>query len=603
MGNTCGTLNVHESAVITTWTDKEMRHGPSSCFCYNPCTHSVDKVAITTLKVHQYAVVEDQRDPSKSKYIYGPCIYRLEHPYQSVGPVLNAEVLDQNDYVIVTERNGNKRVETGPKVVQKVFGESYSKVLEAINIAINQYIVLLDKANNATPIRHIRGPAKVYPTPYEEVVPDESNRQNVRPCIQIDANNAIWLKQPDGQVLLVEQPQFYMPNVGEKVERIVQKTLLKESEFCIIITPSGQSVLKMGSNANQRSFFLPPFHKVLPFQMGEKTLEQFHTLPDIIPLSCTIRTSDNVQVKVEMRISFQIFEPELYTKKPVDFYRQISFWVQNELLDAFAQQNFRDFLKHYAASARTVTEASHKTFNEFGIKLLDVQLIHFNCTDAATQSLLDRDIITRVTKQNELLAKEADVEIMKREKEVQMQQMDIEFEKSIKENGMELKRKELDVSLRMKEVDLQIQEEKKRTELMEIKKQNVVKEGAFEGEAQGRAVQAFMAALPSDFTPEQKLGLWTRLRDLEGNAMLYSKVARIEMNTPGTEVKRFDINVEAGAKPFLNQQPMLLPSILGYSGDNGAMSSAGYSGDAATAKSAAQAASSAAKRGPKVSPL
>ena len=41
------------------------------------------------------------------------------------------------------------------------------------------------------------------------------------------------------------------------------------------------------------------------------------------------------------------------------------------------QHKFRDFLKHYAASARTVTEASHKTFNEFGIKLLDVQLIHF----------------------------------------------------------------------------------------------------------------------------------------------------------------------------------------------------------------------------------
>ena len=92
-------------------------------------------------------------------------------------------------------------------------------------------------------------------------------------------------------------------------------------------------------------------------------------------------------------------------------------------------------------------------------------MIHFACVDQATQALLDRDIITRVTKQNELLAREADVEIMKREKEVQMQQMDIEFEKSIKENSMELKRKELDVSLRMKEVDLQIQEEKKRTEL------------------------------------------------------------------------------------------------------------------------------------------
>ncbi len=82
---------------------------------------------------------------------------------------------------------------------------------------------------------------------------------------------------------------------------------------------------------------------------------------------------------------------------------------------------------------------------------------------------------------------------------------------------------------------------------MEIKKQNMVTEGAFEGEAQGRSVQAFMNALPEQFSAEQKLGLWTRLRDLEGSAMLYSKVARIEMNTPGTEVKKFEVNVGTGA--------------------------------------------------------
>lgn len=37
-----------------------------------------------------------------------------------------------------------------------------------------------------------------------------------------------------------------------------------------------------------------------------------------------------------------------------------------------------------------MTEASHKTFNEFGLKLLDVQLIHFTCADPATQTLLDK---------------------------------------------------------------------------------------------------------------------------------------------------------------------------------------------------------------------
>ena len=146
----------------------------------------------------------------------------------------------------------------------------------------------------------------------------------------------------------------------------------------------------MGNQPNQRAFFLPPYHSFLKFKMGNLLLDSFHSLPDFIPLSFTIRTSDNVQVKVDMRISFQLFDPQTYTKKPIDFYTQTSFWVQNALLDEFAQQNFRDFLKHYAQSARAVTEASHATFNEFGIKILDVQLIHFNCLDPETQKLLDQ---------------------------------------------------------------------------------------------------------------------------------------------------------------------------------------------------------------------
>lgn len=94
-------------------------------------------------------------------------------------------------------------------------------------------------------------------------------------------------------------------------------------------------------------------------------------------------------------------------------------------------------------------------------------------------------------------------------------------------------------------------------------------------EAQGRAVQSFMSALPPDFTPDQKLKIWETLRDLERSAMVYSKVSSIEMFAPGTEVKRFDLHVEAGAKKVLQEQPMLLPSILGYSGDGGQSMMAG----------------------------
>lgn len=568
MGSTCGTLNVHETAIVTTWTDRKIRHGPVGCFCYIPCINSVDKRSMTELKIHECALLQDTRDPSLSRYIYGPTLFRLEHPYQNLGPIRPVSILDQNDYIIVTERNGNKRNEIGPRVLQPLHGETYSSIREALNLKINEYIVLQDKANNERPIRHLRGPAKVYPSPYEEPVPEEK-QQIIRKCLEINESQALWVKHADGQILLLDQPQFYMPAVGEVIERIVNKTLLKESEFCIMIMPSGQNVLKMGNVRDQRAFFLPPFHRFLPFKLGEnRTTEIFHTLPDFIPVNFTIRTSDNVQIQMQIRISFSIFETNMYVCKPIDFYTQIIYWTQNELLDTFAQQTFRDFLKFYADSAKKATQAAHETFNEFGIRLLDIQLIQFNCLDPKTQALLDSDIITRVTKQNELLAKEADVEIMKRSKEVELQRMDIDFEKNEKENLISIKKKELDVALRMKEVSLQIQEEHKRTELMEIKKQNVVKEGSFEGEAQGRAIASFLEHLPNELALDKKVELWRDLRELDKSAMIYSKVSSIELYPPGVDVKKFDVRLDKEARPLMDKSPFLLPSILGYSGDN-----------------------------------
>ena len=57
--------------MITTRTGKEVEHGPTGCYCYNPCTNSVEIVPATTLQVNQYVLVEDRRDPNRSKYIYG----------------------------------------------------------------------------------------------------------------------------------------------------------------------------------------------------------------------------------------------------------------------------------------------------------------------------------------------------------------------------------------------------------------------------------------------------------------------------------------------------------------------------------------------------
>jgi len=145
--------------------------------------------------------------------------------------------------------------------------------------------------------------------------------------------------------------------------------------------------------------------------------------------------------------------------------------------------------------------------------------------------------------------------------------MDVEFEKNEKENQITLKKKELDVAVRIKEVELQIEEEKRRSALMEVRRQNAVKEGSFEGQAQGESVRAFMSALPDSMDDEAKIAIWTTLREMEKSAMLYSKVNEISVLPSDAELKKLQITIDSGVKPTLAENPLLLPSILGYSGE------------------------------------
>jgi len=528
---------------------------------------------MTEIKMHEYALLEDTRDPANTKYIYGPTLFRLENPYQRLGYPEKVPVLDQNDFIVVVDRTGVKRTVQGPTVFQPTYGEQWSEVREAIVLQINEFVVIKNGAEVEKPIRVLRGPTKYYPQPYDDIIPEDKSKNTIRKCIEINDTQALWLKRPDGRLYLIDKPQFLMPEVGESLERIINKTILKESEFCIIISPTGENILKTGRSEKDRAFFLPPYFTFLQFQMGQDAkgnniaYDRFSTLPTYIPSSFVIRTAENVQVRLELRISFQIFQPEMYVIKPIDFHSQIRYWVQNEMLDSYAKVTFRDFLKTYADTSISATEKSHAFFNEYGIKVIDVQVINFTCENPDTQKLLDTDIVVNVTKQNELRAKETDVEIMKKEKAVKMEQKDIEFQYAEKENEMALKKKELDVTLRKKEVELQIEEEKRRMELTDIKRQNAVKEGAYEGQAQGESVKAFLDALPSYLKPDDKVSIWNTLRDMDRSAMLYSKVKDVSLMPPGAEYKQFTLNMDNAGKQFAQEQPLLLPSIMGYSAD------------------------------------
>lgn len=297
-------------------------------------------------------------------------------------------------------------------------------------------------------------------------------------------------------------------------------------------------------------------------KVGDKILNIFSILPQYLPNNFTIRSSDNVLIRLDLRISYKIAEPKIFAIKPLEFVNLLN-WTQNELLDLFSKKDFKEFLKTYTDIAFGAIVKSQSFFNEYGIEILDIQIINYKCDDETTQKLLETDIITNITKQNQLKAKEKDVEIMKHENIIIKEKKDLEFVTAQKDNEIALKKKELEMELRTKEVELQIIEEEKRTDLLRVKRNNAVMESEFEGQSQGRSIDSFLRSLPNQVTLEQKLALWMELRNLDKSAMIYSKVQQISMLPPGCDLKQFNITVDKEVKTPIDN-PMIIPQIMGY---------------------------------------
>jgi hypothetical protein len=558
MGNGIGKLrnvNIDEQLVIEDCTGRTLVDGPVMFQSYS--LFSVGrKVKQIELKLNEYVLITNEIEPIKNRYIFGPDIARLSTPWEYFGNKQKCIILDQDDYIVISSPNGEKRTIKGPGVYKPVYGETWTNTSNAIIVPPNHYIVIKDNNDKTNPIKHIRGPTKFIPEPYQTFV--KNGTTELYQCLEITELKGIHLQKADGNIILMDKPMFYMLDVGEKIIKTIDKTVMIASDFCIIKGPDGKTFILDGKDELNRSFFLRPFYEFIGFNIGSEVKYILSILPTFISHKFTIRTNDNVLLDIDLRISYQIFDVKIFGSNPLNFYQHLINWCQNELLDLFAKLTLRDFMKSYSSVALQSITNGTEYFKNFGIQILDIQIINYLCQDKNTQELLNKDIQTHVNKQNELKAKEADILIKEKENiigqkqkdmEVEMTKKDIEVELKKKEmnvkiaekdNEIEMKKKELEIGIRMKEIDLQIEEETKRTKLLDIKRHNAVKEGEFEGKAQGSSVNEFLKTI-ENIKPEEKLEIWNKLRDLEKASMLYSKVGQFNIYPPNADFKVFQL--------------------------------------------------------------
>jgi hypothetical protein len=257
-------------------------------------------------------------------------------------------------------------------------------------VPVNQYIIVQDSNDSDAPIKNLRGPLKFIPQPFQTIckVPAAKGAAAAPAaapavtgpdaylyrCDEVNQLTALHVKRRDGRIDLVDKPQFFMPEVGEEVIKRIARIVMIESDFCILKGPDGVVHIKDGKQADNRSFFLQPFYEFLEFDIGAKKQSILSKLPTFISHQFIIRTSDNVLLELDLRISYQILDPAVFGLNPIPFQSHIVNWAQNELLDMFAKVDLRQFMKAYSSMAIQSIKSGTDYFSNFGISILDIQV-------------------------------------------------------------------------------------------------------------------------------------------------------------------------------------------------------------------------------------
>ena len=206
----------------------------------------------------------------------------------------------------------------------------------------------------------------------------------------------------------------------------------------------------------------------------------------------------------------------------------------------------------FSEVAQTVVDVCGEFFKDYGITILDVQILNFTCPEAETRRLLQKDIEIAVTKQNELRATQRDLEIQELRNDLNRRKKDLEVEMSKRDNEVILEAKQVENEMRMKEMTIEIEEEKKKTELLEHRRGNELVEAEFSGKATGHEFREFCKGIDENLSGEQKVAIWCRTKDLEQAKVIYSKLTSVNMYPPDADMGIYNFGAGGGASELLS---------------------------------------------------
>jgi len=243
MGCGCSCLDQDQYVILDYPAGKGIKYGPG---CYPFCCARSSRRSKLRLDNTEYVLIKKLRPDGPvdgevpdgiqmvdqnndiMQIIAGPCLFQPNDPYDEIiGEVRKKVVLKKNNYLIITDKDGNKRVEVGPQLYTPQIYEKFENVINMVNLTETEYVVV---ENRETGERRVEVGQQLFcPGPYDKM--SEKKKMAV-----LNDNQYIYVTHTDtGSFDIVQGPTKFTPGPYDSISNVQKKIALQLDEYMKVV--------------------------------------------------------------------------------------------------------------------------------------------------------------------------------------------------------------------------------------------------------------------------------------------------------------------------------------------------------------------------------
>lgn len=336
------------------------------------------------LRAYEYARIRDEKTGMIRTEVGEQVLYLNEFDVLVEKKTLIS--LKANEYVrFLNKTTGKLRIEYGEKGVFPLPEETLldGDKLQAINLRIFEYVKVMNKKTGS--VRTERGEKLVFLGEFDVMVGGKKT------AIEIDDETAVLVRdKSSGQCRLVTENSLYVPADDEEIVEVRKLIRLAEYQACIVRDKNGQEHYYYGSNANQRSFFLPPYSELVSLwwsrgrrrERRDLEIKMIDLRPMYMSFEFNCRTNDNVELILEGSFFWELKDLKAMMAFTNDTTGDICNHARSRFIEQISRVTLQKFMTSFNELAQDVySKDESKFYLERGVKIHSLEVTAYRCAE------------------------------------------------------------------------------------------------------------------------------------------------------------------------------------------------------------------------------